>query len=90
MIKLRIRLRSQGSTNNKSYRIVVINSRNKRDGEYVALVGHYIPRHPRVQEQLALRMDVFDHWIKNGALPTKAVDDLVKRFLKTHSSVNSK
>lgn len=82
MVKLRIRLRSQGSTNNKSFRIVVADSRSKRDGKYIDLVGHYLPRHPREAEQLTVDLVKFEEWISKGAIASEAVHNLVKKIAK--------
>lgn len=38
-----IRLRQQGKTNRKSYRLVVADSRSPRDGKYLENLGMYDP-----------------------------------------------
>ena len=39
-----IRLRRQGAKKSPFYRIVVIDSRNAREGAFVEILGHYNPR----------------------------------------------
>ena len=60
---VKIRLKRLGSIRNPHYRIVVMDSRQKRDGRAIEEVGKY-----RVQ-----------HWLKVGAQPTEAVVAILKR-----------
>ena len=40
---LKIRLRQQGRTNRQTYRLVVTDIRNPRDGKYLEMIGWYNP-----------------------------------------------
>lgn len=75
---LRIKLARFGKKGQPHYRIVVNEARDKRDGRYVAKVGHYAP----TQQPKILEVDVkaFDEWIQKGAQPTETVAALVTRF----------
>lgn len=75
---LKIKLARFGKRNQPHYRIVVNEARDKRDGSYVALLGHYAP----TQEPKLLQIDVaaFDTWVKQGAQPTETVASLYTRF----------
>jgi small subunit ribosomal protein S16 len=69
---LRIRLRRQGGRKQPTYRIVVADQREARDGRFVEIIGHYNPRtEPAVayvDESRAF------HWLGSGARPSDAVD----------------
>ena len=75
---LKIKLARFGKRNQPHYRIVINEARTKRDGQYVALVGHYAPTQtPKILE---INMDVYNKWIEKGAQPTDTVASLAKRF----------
>ena len=42
---VKIRLTRMGSINKPFYRIVAVDSRNKRDGKYIENIGYYDPKH---------------------------------------------
>ncbi|PIR59322.1 MAG: 30S ribosomal protein S16 [Candidatus Pacebacteria bacterium CG10_big_fil_rev_8_21_14_0_10_56_10] len=75
---LKIKLARFGKRNQPHYRIVVNEARDKRDGSYVAKLGHYAPaQHPKL---LTVNLEEFDNWTKQGAQPTPTVAALVKRY----------
>ena len=65
---LKIRLRRMGARSQKTYRIVIVDSRATRDGKSVEIIGHYNPRTEPptivIKEERAL------YWLKQGAQPT--------------------
>lgn len=75
---LRIRLRRVGARNQPSYRIVVADSRARRDGAFVDHVGTYNPRTdpPTVvlDEEKALK------WLRQGAQPSEPVHRMLKKL----------
>lgn len=74
---LKIKLARFGKRRQPEYRIVVNEAKDKRDGKYVALLGHYAPtRSPKV---LTLDIAEYDQWVKKGAQPTETVAALAKR-----------
>jgi small subunit ribosomal protein S16 len=74
---VRIRLRRVGLKKQPSYRIVVIDQRNARNGKYIENIGHHNPRTEPptdvIDEARAL------HWLGHGAQPTEAVMYILKR-----------
>lgn len=75
---LRIKLARFGKNKQPEYRIVVNEDREKRDGKYVALLGHYSPAQtPKI---LKIDAEAFTEWMKKGAEPTDTVAELFKRF----------
>ena len=75
---LKIKLARFGKRNQPHYRIVVNEARDKRDGKYVALLGHYSPSYqPKVLE---VDTKAYEEWLTKGAQPTDTVAALYKRF----------
>jgi len=73
----RIRLRRVGRKGQPSYRIVVAEHTNARDGRSVATLGHYNPR-PKNAE-LAVNTEQVRYWLSKGAKPTDTVRSLLKK-----------
>ncbi len=71
-----IRLTRVGATKQPSYRFVVADSRNARDGRSLDTLGHYNPRTDpieiRVDEEKARA------WLSKGAQPTDTVARLFR------------
>ncbi len=73
---VRLRLRREGTVKRPHYRIVAADSRSPRDGRFIEALGDYHPLDQpstiRVDGERAL------HWLRNGALPTSAVEKLLR------------
>lgn len=76
-MSLKIRLTRIGSTHNPIYRIVVAETRSRRDGDPVGQVGHYNPR--AKGNQLTVNFETYESWIKKGAKATDTVHSLYKK-----------
>lgn len=74
---LKIKLARFGKKHQAHYRIVVNEARDKRDGKYVALLGHYSPVVPK---KLEIDAKAYEEWIQKGAQATETVAALFKRF----------
>ncbi|MEO0184249.1 MAG: 30S ribosomal protein S16 [candidate division WOR-3 bacterium] len=72
---VKIRLRRMGKHKSPFYRIVVIDSRKARDGEYIENLGHYDP----MKKNLQLNRDRVEYWISKGAKPTNTVAKLIAK-----------
>lgn len=77
---LKIKLARFGKKGQPHYRIVVNEARDKRDGSYVALLGHYAP----AQQPKTLQLDLaqYDEWVKKGAQPTETVAYIAENYRK--------
>lgn len=74
---LKIKLARFGKKGQPHFRIIVNEARSKRDGKYVALLGHYAPTaNPKI---LDFDLVAFSEWVKKGAQPTETVAGLAKR-----------
>ena len=73
---VKLRLTRLGDHKNPLYRIVATDSRTKRDGEYLELIGTYNPLTKpatvKIDEEVALK------WLKTGAIPSDTVRNLFK------------
>lgn len=71
---VKLRLTRMGAKKHPTYRIVASDSRRKRDGQYLELVGTYAPvgeKKVRIDEEIALK------WLNAGAIPTDTVKSLL-------------
>lgn len=72
---VRIRLRRMGKHKSPFYRIVAIDSKKARDGEYIENLGHYDP----IKKNLQLKRDRIEYWLSQGAKPTSTVAKLIAK-----------
>ena len=88
---VKLRLLRMGAKKRPYYRIVAADSRTKRDGKYIELIGTYNPiTNPaeiNIKEEVALK------WLNNGAIATDTVKSLFRSQginEKFHQAKNSK
>ncbi len=75
---VKIRLSRVGAKAAPSYRIVVADARNPRDGSFIEKVGTYNPRVPHDhKERLVLKADRIQYWLGVGAQPTDRTQRLL-------------
>ena len=72
---VKLRLTRLGAPKKPTYRIVASDSRRKRDGEYLELVGTYNPiaNETNINEEVALK------WLRTGAQPSDTVKNLFSK-----------
>lgn len=75
MVKLR--LRRMGSNDAPFYRIVAVDSRRKRDGQYIECIGWYDPKPEPLK--LTVDKDMAIKWLSVGAQPSETVRSLLRR-----------
>ncbi|MEO7993178.1 MAG: 30S ribosomal protein S16 [bacterium] len=78
---LRIRLKRVGMKKQPSYRVVVMESSQNRDGRAIAELGSYTPYRP--DKPLAIDLVGVDAWVAKGAKATEAADRLIKKVRGT-------
>ena len=73
---VRLRLKRGGTKKKPFYRVVAIDSRKKRDGSAIDILGYLNP----LSEKLDYKLDVdkIVYWYKNGAKPTDRVYQLMR------------
>ncbi len=80
-MSLKIRLSRIGATHRPVYHVVVAETRSRRDGRAVEILGTYSPQ----AKTGGLTLDVarVDYWISKGATPTDTAHSLVKKARKS-------
>jgi small subunit ribosomal protein S16 len=77
---VKIRLSRIGKTHAPIYRIVAIDSRKKRDGEALDILGTY---NPVTGELVQFHHERINEWISKGAIVTDSVKKLQRLHKKT-------
>lgn len=70
-----IKLSRTGKKNTAFYRIIAAPTRSARDGKNLDIIGSYNPR-TKTHE---LNKELFDKWIKNGAIVTEGVKKVLDK-----------
>lgn len=73
----KIRLKRIGRRNRPFYRMVVMDSRSRRDGAAIEELGWYNPIDSN--RSFSLKEDRILHWLKDGAQTTDAAHKLLRR-----------
>lgn len=77
---VKIRLTRMGAHKKPFYRIIVVDSKVRRDGPFIDIIGTY---DPKVEpSEIKVNSERAKFWIERGAQPT----DIVKKLLKTAAS----
>jgi small subunit ribosomal protein S16 len=75
-VAVKIKLKRLGKIRNPQYRIVIADSRTARNGRSIEEIGLY---HPKEEpSRIEINSERAQHWLKVGALPTEAVEVLLK------------
>lgn len=74
---VRIRLTRVGAKKQPSYRFVVADSRNARDGRSLDTLGHYNPRTEPIE--IKVDADKAKEWLARGAQPSDTVARLFRQ-----------
>lgn len=73
----KIRLMRMGRKKRPFYRVVVADSKARRDGRFIEILGYYNPlvepAEVKVDEEKALK------WLSDGAVPTDTVKNILSR-----------
>ena len=87
---VKIRLKRMGAKKRPYYRLVVADSRARRDGNVIESIGTYMPLEAtkyNVDKEVALK------WLRNGAILTDTAKDLLSKagvMKKFHEERQSK
>jgi small subunit ribosomal protein S16 len=75
-VAVKIRLKRMGKIRQPYYRLVVVDSRKKRDGKVIEEIGKY---HPKLEPSfIEVVSDRAQYWLGVGAQPTEAVEAILK------------
>jgi small subunit ribosomal protein S16 len=75
-MSVKIRLTKTGKAHQISYRIVAQDTRSKRDGKFLEILGYYNPYN---KPQLKIDNEKLNSWVQKGAKPTEAVSKLIEK-----------
>ncbi|HBY19019.1 MAG: 30S ribosomal protein S16, partial [Marinimicrobia bacterium 46_43] len=81
----RIRLTRMGRRNRPYFRIVVADSKSRRDGRFIEQVGFYDPL--KHENRVNIKEDRIMYWLEQGAQPSDTVKNLLSKMgimLKWH------
>ncbi len=74
---VKIRLKRMGAKKSPFYRIVVSDSRDRRDGREIEVLGNYDPtKNPAV---VNINEEKVLSWLNNGALPSDTVRNILSK-----------
>lgn len=74
---VKIRLKRIGATKRPKYRVVVQDSRTRRDGAVIDEIGFYDPQANPVE--LRIDAEKAKKWLSNGAQPTETTMSLLRK-----------
>lgn len=74
---VKIRLTRLGAHKRPFYRMIVTDSKTRRDGPFIEILGTYDP----LKEPSEIKIDVerAKYWIQNGAQPTDTAKKLIEK-----------
>ena len=75
-----IRLKKTGRKHDPSFRVVVIDSRKKRDGRETEVLGWYDPQVAEPEKQVSVDRERVRYWLGCGAQPTETVASILRRL----------
>jgi small subunit ribosomal protein S16 len=74
---VKIRLTRIGAHKNPFYRIIVADSRARRDGPFIEIIGTYDPK--KEPSEIKLDSERAKYWLERGAQPTDVVRKLLQK-----------
>jgi small subunit ribosomal protein S16 len=86
---VKIRLMRLGAKKNPHYRVVVVDARTKRAGDYIESLGSYDPR-DSTPEPLKIDTERAAYWLEQGAQPTDTALRLLQKVGVDVPSVRAK
>jgi small subunit ribosomal protein S16 len=69
----------KGRREKTAYRLVVIESKNRRDGRAVEHLGYYNPNARGKQPRFGINVERVQHWLSVGAQATDTVKNLIRQ-----------
>jgi len=83
---VKIRLSRIGTKHLPMFRIIAVDSREKRDGKYLDYLGTYDALHSKVVKFNASRID---EWVAKGAILSDTVKKLYRVFKRASKASNA-
>ena len=73
---VKIRLAQRGKKKNRTYRVVVADSRSPRDGKFIEDLGYYDPHHN--PSKVEINVDKAVSWLDKGDQPSERAQKLLE------------
>lgn len=73
---VKIRLTRKGAKKKPFYRVIAADSRTRRDGPFIEILGTYNPL--KEPSEIKINIERAKYWIEHGAQPTQSVRKLLK------------
>jgi len=77
-VSVKIRLTRMGAKKRPYYRIIAVDSRKKRDGEFLENLGLYHPLE-KDENSIVIKEDRIREWLSRGAIPSHTVKILLNK-----------
>jgi small subunit ribosomal protein S16 len=74
---VKIRLTRLGAHKKPFYRMIVADSRARRDGPFIEILGTYDPL--KEPSEIKIDLEKAKYWLQNGAQPTDTAKKLMQR-----------
>ena len=74
---VKIRLTRLGAHKSPYYRVIVADSKSRRDGPFIEIIGTYDPM--KEPSEIKIDTDKAKKWLQRGAQPTDSVKRLLQR-----------
>lgn len=87
---VKLRMTRMGRRHRPYYRINVIDSRTPRDGRVIEKLGQYDPLEKDKEKQILLNTERAEFWLKQGAVPSDTVSEILLRFGIKHKYAEEK
>lgn len=78
-MSVKLRLKRMGRKNQPFYRIIATDTRTKRDGKEIEILGHYNPQVAEKDKKVVLQRDRVQYWLSVGAQPSDTVAGFIKQ-----------
>lgn len=76
---VKIRLQRGGANHSPFYRLVAADSKARRDGRSVEVLGTYDPKNKDESKQIHLKLERVEYWLGVGAQPSDTARSLIKQ-----------
>lgn len=84
---VKVRLTRMGAKKAPFYRIIATDSRSKRDGRFIEILGYYDPS--TKPEVLHVKHERLQHWVSVGAQVSDTVSSLLRRQKRNAPPANA-
>lgn len=81
-----IRLARGGAKKRPFYQVVAADSRSRRDGRKLEILGYFNPIATGGEKRIEINMDRVNHWIGTGAQASDRVKSLLAEFKKIQAA----